>query len=113
MPFTPSDAGSLPGNLGVYELGDADGRVIYIGYAGGRSLFGLRGAIAAHFGDAELNPIIRDRAALFRYEVNQMYMTRWQELLTRHRDTHGRVPDGNEAADEPLPRLGHFGGRGR
>jgi hypothetical protein len=107
--YEPGEARRLPGNLGVYELGDAEGRVIYIGFAGGRSLFGLRGLIGGHFGDVEPNPVIRDRAASYRYEINQMYMTRWQELLAQYRDAHGRVPDGNEASDEPLPRLGRFG----
>ena len=30
----------LPGALGVYEIGDAAGTVLYIGFAGGRSRFG-------------------------------------------------------------------------
>jgi hypothetical protein len=110
-PWTRYERGhdrALPPNLGVYELGDTEDRVLYIGYAGGRSLFGLRGLIADHFGDAEPNPVIRDRAVAYRYEVNQMYMTRWQELLARYREDHGRVPEGNEAGAEPLPRLGRF-----
>jgi len=108
--FESADVRALPGNLGVYELGDAEGRVLYIGYAGGRSHFGLRGIIAGHFGDAESNPVLRDHAVAYRYEINQMYLTRWQELLTRYRDAHGRVPEGNEAGDAPLPRLGRFDG---
>jgi hypothetical protein len=110
-PWTRFDAAAdgPRGYLGVYELGDAEGRVIYIGYAGGRSLFGLRGALAAHVGDAEANPVVRDRAVQYRYEVNQMYLTRWTELLARYRAEHGRVPDGNEAAAEQLPRLGRIG----
>jgi len=107
--FEPATPRTLRGYLGVYELGDAEGNVLYIGYAGGRSLDGLRGAIAAHFGDAEANPVIRDRAAQFRYEVNQMYLTRWTELLARYYTEHGRAPDGNEASDEQLPRLGRVG----
>ena len=107
--FDSTDARHLPGNLGVYELGDADGRVLYIGYAGGRSLFGLRGVLAGHFDAAEPNPVLRDRAVAFRYEVNQMYLTRWQELLSRYRADHGRVPEGNEAGAEVLPRLGRIG----
>ena len=42
----------LHGNLGVFQLGDAQGRVVFIGYAGGNSKFGLQGAVrealAAH-----------------------------------------------------------------
>ena len=37
---------TLPGQLGVYQIGSADGTVLYIGMAGGRSLFGLRGELA-------------------------------------------------------------------
>lgn len=106
--FAAVDAASLPGYLGVYEIGDAEGRVLYIGYAGGRSLYGLRGSIAAHFADTEVNPALRDRAVSYRYEVNQMYNTRHIDLLMRFREDEGRVPEGNEASAEPLPRLGRF-----
>ncbi len=111
--YEPGNDRALPGNLGVYEIGDEAGDVIYIGYAGGRSLFGLREMIPARFAESELNPALRGRARLYRYEVNQMYMTRWVDLLTRYRDEHGRTPEGNEASAEPLPRLGRFNRSGR
>ena len=60
---------ALPGQLGVYQLADAEGRIVYIGFAGGRSLFGLR---------SELERALTERpggAARFRIEVNQQYMT--------------------------------------
>ena len=106
--YQPGNDRALPGNLGVYEIGDEAGNVLYIGYAGGRTRFGLRETIPARFSESELNPALRGRARLYRYEVNQMYMTRWIDLLTRYRDEHGRPPEGNEASDEPLPRLGRF-----
>ena len=68
--LTPETVKALPGQLGVYQLADAEGRVVYIGFAGGRSLFGLR---------SELERALRDRpggAARFRIEVNQQYTTR-------------------------------------
>ena len=40
--LTPEAVKALPGQLGVYQLADASGCVVYIGFAGGRSLFGLR-----------------------------------------------------------------------
>ena len=52
---------ALPGQLGVYQLAEAEGRVVYIGYAGGRSLFGLR---------SELERALEERpggATRFRY----------------------------------------------
>jgi hypothetical protein len=117
-PYRPGDERALPGNLGVYEIGDDAGNVLYVGYAGGRTRFGLRETIPACFDAMNPNPVLRARARAYRYEVNQMYMTRWIDLLTRHRDAHGRPPEGNEASSEPLPRLGRLirgpgdGGRG-
>lgn len=99
----------IPGTLGVYELGDAGGSVIYIGYAGGRSLFGLRGEIGGHFGDEEANAVIRDRARRFRYEVNTNYLVRRVELLSRYREDEGHLPEGNVASAEPLPPLARYG----
>jgi hypothetical protein len=85
----------IPAMLGVYELGDADGRVRLIGYAGGRSLFGLRSEIGAHRGSFER----------FRYEITSAYLSRWQELLMVHQADHGTLPP-----DQPDPgrRLGRL-----
>jgi len=91
---------TLPGQLGVYQLADAGGRVIYIGFAGGRSLFGLR---------SELERALRERpagAVRFRTEVNQQYTSRYQELLMLHVADHGTLPVAN-AADPPV-RLGRL-----
>ena len=79
---------SLPGHMGVFELADDHGTVIYVGYAGGRSRFGLRGEIQA----------AADRfrgATRFRYEVTTAYLTRYQELLMAHRARAGALPRGN------------------
>jgi hypothetical protein len=97
-PWTPLEDETvrpIPAMLGVYELGDADGRVRLIGYAGGRSLFGLRSEIAAHVGSF-------DR---FRYEITSAYLSRWQELLMVHQADHGALPP-----DQPEPgrRLGRL-----
>ena len=98
--LTPDAVKSLPGQLGVYQLADAAGRVVCIGFAGGRSLFGLR---------SELERALRDRPAgadRFRYEINQQYTTRYQELLMLHVADHGSLPEVN-AADPPV-RLGRL-----
>jgi hypothetical protein len=91
---------ALPGQLGVYQLADASGKIVLIGAAGGRSLFGLRG---------ELERALRERpagAAFFRTEVNQQYTTRHLELLMLHVADHGALPVMNAA--DPPPRLGRL-----
>lgn len=99
--LTLSDAAirALPGQLGVYQLGDVEGRVLYIGYAGGRSLFGLCSAV----GDACAR--LGAAARRFRYEVNQQYMSRYEELLMLHVADHGALPPENRDAPRTLGRL--------
>jgi hypothetical protein len=99
LPLTPEAVRSLPGQLGVYQLADEAGQVVYIGYAGGRSLFGLRGEVEKHLGDG--------RVRSFRAEVNQQYQTRWRELLMLHRAQHDVTPELN--IPESLPTLGRLG----
>lgn len=73
-------------------------RVVYIGYAGGRSLFGLRG---------ELDALSHHSSATrFRCEVNTTYLTRYQELLMIFQADHGRLPDENNT--KPIPQLGRL-----
>ena len=109
--FDPARAKEIPPVTGVYELADEQGDVIYIGYAGGREPFGIRGRIQRHFSPEEANPVIGARARRFRCEVNAQYLTRHIELLTRYRDERGCLPEGNEAPGEVLPRLGRFRAR--
>lgn len=110
--FDPAARKEIPPVTGVYELGDEEGNVLYIGYAGGREPFGIRGRIERAFSGAEPNPVVRERARRFRYEVNAQYLTRHIELLTRHRDEHSRLPEGNDAPGEVVPRLGRLGPAG-
>lgn len=97
-PWRPCESlASLPGHMGVFELADAEDAIIYVGYAGGLSRFGLRGEIeaaAARFSDC----------VGYRFEVTTAYLTRYQELLMAHRARHGRLPPGND----PMPRLGRL-----
>jgi hypothetical protein len=93
-PLDDANVRRLTGQLGVYELADRQGRVVYIGYAGGRELFGLRSALQRQLG----------RAVQFRYEVNMQYQSRWRELLMLHERDHGSLPELN-ANDRPA-RLG-------
>ncbi len=103
--LTPEAVRALPGQLGVYQLADAQGRIVYIGAAGGRTLFGLR---------SELERALKERpagAVRFRYEVNQQYTTRHLELLMLHVADHGALPVANAA--DPPPRLGRLSPLGR
>lgn len=100
LDLTPENVKRLTGQLGVYQLADESEAVVAIGFAGGRSLFGLRG---------EVERAMRERpagAAKFRVEVNQQYTTRYQELLMVHVADHGALPPIN--AENPPPRLGRM-----
>lgn len=97
LPLTAERVSALPGQMGVFQLADADGRVVYIGFAGGKSLFGLRSELQKRLGSA----------ARFRYEVNNQYQTRWRELLMLHQAANGELPPLNR--DEPAPKLGRLG----
>ncbi len=87
----------LPGQMGVFQLADDSGQVVYIGFAGGKSLFGLRSELEKRLGSA----------AKFRYEVNNQYQTRWRELLMLHQAANGGLPELNR--NEPAPKLGRLG----
>lgn len=79
----------LKGNMGIFELADASREVMFIGLAGGRSQFGLKGEVAAAL---ELHPDV----AFARYEVTTAYHTRYRELLMAHVADHGALPRCNE-----------------
>jgi hypothetical protein len=90
-------ADQLPGQLGVYQLGNNVGEVLFIGYAGGHSTFGLRGEVKSGF------ERVSD-ATQYRVEITTAYLTRYQELLMLHQADHGALPVHNE----PFPGLGRL-----
>ena len=90
----------LRGNLGVYQLADATQQILFIGYAGGKSLFGLKGEILAALQD-------HPTATLVRWEVTSAYMSRFKELLMVHRHDHHELPPANKAI--PLGQLSPAG----
>ena len=98
--LTPEAADAVGGHLGVYQLADADGRVVRIGFAGGRSAFGLRGVLRAHAEHGD--------GAVFRVEVTTAYLSRYEELMMVHVADHGALPDAH--SDEPR-RLGRLSPR--
>lgn len=83
----------LRGNLGVFQLGDQHGEVVYIGYAGGNSRFGLKGVVAAALEEVA--------AVSVRWEVNTAYVSRFKELMMVHIADHGAPP-----AHNPPVKLG-------
>lgn len=88
---------AIPAVLGVYELGDDGGAVIYVGFAGARERFGMRSRLQRHFSDAETNRVISDSARQYRWESTQMYTSRHVELLMQHLRDHGdRLPAAND-----------------
>ena len=99
LTFDAPTVAKVPGQLGVYQLADDSGAVHYIGYAGGKSLFGLRSELQKHVGVAA--------TTRFRYEVNMQYLTRYKELLMLHKADNGDIPTLNQA--EPPVRLGRIG----
>lgn len=101
-PWLPLDAehvAAVGGYMGVYELASGDGEVVFIGYAGGRSVFGLRGELA---GALEAS---RGRQLRFRTEVTTTYLSRYKELLMAHLADHGSVPAENSDSPRDLGRL--------
>ena len=96
--LTAANVAGLAGELGVYQLGDVQGRILRIGYAGGRTLFGLRSELEA--------ALTANEAAKFRTEVNAQYLSRYEELLMVHKADFGELPPGNAAdAGRRLGRL--------
>lgn len=85
-----SEVRAVGGYLGVYEVRALDGEILRIGYAGGRSRFGLRG---------ELECLLQRYGAEYaqvRFEVTSSYLSRYQELLAVHLHDHGHKPRDNE-----------------
>ena len=97
-PLTAEDAARLPGQLGVYQIADSTGAILYIGQAGARSPFGLR---------SEVQRELHERGAghQFRVEVNMQYRSRWFELLMVYKADHGGLPRDNAKNPPPLGRL--------
>lgn len=100
LPLDEAHIKALPGQLGVYELADDAGNIVAIGFAGGRSLFGLRGELE------KLLAAPPSGASQFRCEVNTQYQTRFRELLMVYQADHGTLPPLNQ--DDPPTNLGRL-----
>ncbi len=84
------------GQMGVYQFANDAGEVIYMSYAGGRSLGGLRGEIKRCLAE-HIN------ASQVRYEITTSYLSRYKELLMLHQAEYGGLP-----AHNPSVRLGRL-----
>ena len=98
IPLTPENVKRLGGHLGVYQIQDASGHIVFIGYAGGRSLFGIRGELERELAG-------RGPGHSFRYEVTIQYLTRYKELLMVYVADHRELPVDNRKSP---PRLGRM-----
>ena len=72
----------LKGQMGVFQLGDDAGEVLFMSFAGGHSLHGLKGEVAAAL---ERHP----QATCVRYEVTTAYVSRFREAMMAHIATYG------------------------
>ncbi|MBT4042874.1 MAG: hypothetical protein HOK21_13310 [Rhodospirillaceae bacterium] len=93
IPLNDENVAKLAAHLGVYQLANDDGEILYIGMAGARSLFGLKG---------ELKTALEEPPAgvtQFRIEVNMSYRTRRLELLQTYMHDHGELPAANTDID--------------
>ncbi len=79
----------LKGNMGVFQLADSSREIIYIGFAGAKSNFGLKGEISE-----SLDRL--DGAEFVRWEVTTGYWSRYKELMMIHQFDHGDCPKENE-----------------
>lgn len=98
LPLSSDEIARLPGQLGVYQVANAKGIILFIGQAGARAEFGLRGELQREFNQ-------RGSGHQFRIEVNMQYRTRWIELLMIHKADSGSLPPDNTQNLPPLGRL--------
>ena len=91
----------LRGNLGVFQLANAAGEVIYIGFAGGRSRYGLKGELG------EIAARVAE-ATQARWEVTSAYQTRFRELLAVHLADNGELPKYNIELNHRPANLGRL-----
>ena len=93
---------------GVYELADADKRVIYIG----QSAVDVPNRLRQHLASGGC---VAERAAFWRSAYSRVPQADEAALLARHRARHGDVPGCNraipKARDARRRRAERFGGR--
>ena len=88
--FSKESINRVTGHLGVYQLANAGKEIIYIGIAGAKTRFGLRGELQKWL---ELDDIA---TSFFRLEVTMAYKTRHTELLQIFLHDFKRLPLANK-----------------
>ena len=96
VPLSEDSLTSIASHLGVYQLANDAGDIVYIGVADARTLFGLKGELQNALVDPPTG------ASQFRVEVNTAYRTRHVELLEAYQHDHGALPVANTDID---PRM--------
>ncbi|GAA4383019.1 hypothetical protein GCM10023088_49350 [Actinomadura verrucosospora] len=95
-PLRPENVAAVPASVGVFEIADESG-VIAIDFAGGNSVFGLRGELEAWLG--------RQAGLSFRYERTNAYLSRYRELVQVFTNDSGAVPRNLAGGDAPTGRI--------
>lgn len=85
-PWQALSQAQTPAKMGVFELGDETGDVLFVSYAGGRSTHGLQGAVATA-------SQVCQQATQLRFEVTTAYLSRYRELMMWHVARSGVAPE--------------------
>ena len=85
----------------MFQFANQAEEVIYIGFAGGKSIYGLKGEVTA------LAEQISE-ATLVRSEVNTAYQSRFRELLMVHVADCGELPKYNIELNHQPAKLGRM-----
>ena len=85
----------------MFQFANEAGRVIYIGFAGGKSIYGLKGEVT------DLAEQVSE-ATHVRSEVNTAYQSRFRELLMVHLADHGELPKYNIELNHQPAKLGRM-----
>ena len=92
---------------GVYELADADKRVLYIG----QSATDVPNRVRQHLRGG--NPCVAERAVYWRYAYSRVPQAAEAELIARYRARHGDLPPCNKATPTPRDATRRYGERSR
>ena len=93
IPLNQISLQNIAAHMGVYQLADRTGKIVYIGVADAKTKFGLKGELE------KILAVPLAGATHFRIEVNMAYRTRWIELLQAYRHDYGSLPERNTNID--------------